>query len=413
MKKESFRRILIRIFWISLVFTIGFSWVYIRYAVPDRLNLVVNEEEVFHFALPPGVTFESDSEEVVLKNASEIPQGMIRIERPDSVSMYGKNEGSYRVGMKFLGLIRMKDIQVEVVDGSYAIPCGMPVGIYLKSKGVMVIGTGQVTNDTGNVVEPAYGLLKSGDYIQTVDGEDLEDKNDLVDAVSASDGMTLALGIRRDGRRIEVDMTPVLAEDGSYKLGAWVRDDTQGIGTLTYVDEQGKYGALGHGISDVDRAGLLDIQEGTLYKAQILAVSRGSRGNPGELAGMIRYDNSNVLGSIQENCKNGIYGQMDLSDAQKLSLVKMPVAHKQEIETGPALIRCSVDGHVKEYEAQIKRIDLNHEDSNKSFILQVTDEELLEKTGGVVQGMLVRYNVVKRGKTSIYKGLHDVVYAFY
>ena len=81
MKKESFRRILIRIFWISLVFTIGFSWVYIRYAVPDRLNLVVNEEEVFHFALPPGVTFESDSEEVVLKNASEIPQGMIRIER--------------------------------------------------------------------------------------------------------------------------------------------------------------------------------------------------------------------------------------------------------------------------------------------------------------------------------------------
>ena len=137
----------------------------------------------------------------------------------------------------------------------------------------------------------------------------------------------------------------------------------------------------------MDTAGLLDIQEGTLYKAQILAVSRGSRGNPGELAGMIRYDNSNVLGSIQENCKNGIYGQMDLSDAQKLSLVKMPVAHKQEIETGPALIRCSVDGQVKEYEAQIKRIDLNHEDSNKSFILQVTDEELLEKTGGVVQGM--------------------------
>ena len=112
MKKESFRRILIRIFWISLVFTIGFSWVYIRYAVPDRLNLVVNEEEVFHFALPPGVTFESDSEEVVLKNASEIPQGMIRIERPDAVSMYGKNEGSYRVGMKFLGLIRI-------------IPCGI------------------------------------------------------------------------------------------------------------------------------------------------------------------------------------------------------------------------------------------------------------------------------------------------
>lgn len=103
----------------------------------------------------------------------------------------GKMREAYRVGMKFLGLIRMKDIQVEVVDGSYAIPCGMPVGIYLKSKGVMVIGTGQVTNDTETLWNLLYGLLKSGDYIQTVDGEDLEDKNDLVDAVSASDGKTL------------------------------------------------------------------------------------------------------------------------------------------------------------------------------------------------------------------------------
>ena len=101
-----------------------------------------------------------DSEEVVLKNASEIPQGMIRIERPDAVSMYGKNEGSYRVGMKFLGLIRMKDIQVEVVDGSYAIPCGMPVGIYLKSKGVMVIGTGQITNGYGKRCGTCLRALK-------------------------------------------------------------------------------------------------------------------------------------------------------------------------------------------------------------------------------------------------------------
>ncbi len=113
----------------------GIFWIYIRYAVPDKLNLVVNEEEVFHFSLPPGITFESDSEEVILKNSSDIPDGMIRIDRPDSVSMCGKNEGSYLVGMKFLGLILMKEIQVDVVDSSCAIPCGTPVGIYLSSKG--------------------------------------------------------------------------------------------------------------------------------------------------------------------------------------------------------------------------------------------------------------------------------------
>ena len=221
MKKESFRRILIRVFWCSLIFTLGFSWIYIRYAVPDKLNLVINEEEVFHFSLPPGITFESDSEEVILKNSSDIPDGMIRIDRPDSVSMCGKNEGSYLVGMKFLGLILMKEIQVDVVDSSCAIPCGTPVGIYLSSKGVMVIGTGQVTNKTGNVVEPAYGLLKSGDYIQTINGETLEDKDALVDAVNASGGKAMILGIRRDGREIDVNMTPVLADDGHYKL-SWI-----------------------------------------------------------------------------------------------------------------------------------------------------------------------------------------------
>ena len=267
-------------------------------------------------------------------------------------------DGSYTLPCKILGYIPFKSIKVTPVDDKAVYVSGSTVGIYLRTRGVLVVDTGEIQSQNGETKEPSKGIVKPGDYILSV----------------------------KDSR-------------GAYKLGLWVRDDTQGIGTLTYVDEQGKYGALGHGISDVDTAGLLDIQEGTLYKAQILAVSRGSRGNPGELAGMIRYDNSNVLGSIQENCKNGIYGQMNLSDAQKLSLVKMPVAHKQEIETGPALIRCSVDGQVKEYEAQIKRIDLNHEDSNKSFILQVTDEELLEKTGGVVQGMSGS-PVIQNGKSA-------------
>ena len=386
MKKESFRRILIRIFWISLVFTIGFSWVYIRYAVPDRLNLVVNEEEVFHFALPPGVTFESDSEEVVLKNASEIPQGMIRIERPDAVSMYGKNEGSYRVGMKFLGLIRMKDIQVEVVDGSYAIPCGMPVGIYLKSKGVMVIGTGQVTNDTGNVVEPAYGLLKSGDYIQTVDGEDLEDKNDLVDAVSASDGKTLALGIRRDGRRIEVDMTPVLAEDGSYKLGAWVRDDTQGIGTMTYVDMNGNFGALGHGISDSDTGDLVETSGGNLYNTQILGIEKGKIGTPGMLSGVIYYGPKSEIGTVTENTDYGIFGTVSQTFLKEHRTASMEAARRQEVKTGPALVRTSISGQVKDYSVEIQRIDMTGNKKNKSLVIKITDPELLNLTGGIIQG---------------------------
>lgn len=124
-----------------------------------------------------------------------------------------------------------------------------------------------------------------------------------------------------------------------------------------------------------------------MYKAQVLAVNKGSKGNPGELAGLIRYEERNLLGTITENNKNGIYGQLYTNEENSISLRKMPVAHKQEVRTGDATILACVDGQVKEYAAEIKRIDLNHEDTNKSFVIQITDENLLELTGGVVQGM--------------------------
>lgn len=387
MKKESFRRILIRVFWCSLIFTLGFSWIYIRYAVPDKLNLVINEEEVFHFSLPPGITFESDSEEVILKNSSDIPDGMIRIDRPDSVSMCGKTEGSYLVGMKLLGLIRMKEIQVDVVDSSCAIPCGTPVGIYLSSKGVMVIGTGQVTNKTGNVVEPAYGLLKSGDYIQTINGETLEDKDALVDAVNASGGKAMILGIRRDGREIDVNMTPVLADDGHYKLGAWVRDDTQGIGTMTYVDMNGCFGALGHGISDSDTGALVDIDGGELYETQILGIEKGQTGKPGVMSGVIYYGKGTKLGDVTENTTEGIYGTVNRHFLDSLQADAIPIGFRQDIQRGRAYIRSKVSGEVKDYEIEIQKVDYGSVQKNKGLVLKVVDEDLLNLTGGIVQGM--------------------------
>ena len=387
MKKESFRRILIRVFWCSLIFTLGFSWIYIRYAVPDKLNLVVNEEEVFHFSLPPGITFESDSEEVILKNSSDIPDGMIRIDRPDSVSMCGKTEGSYLVGMKFLGLILMKEIQVDVVDSSCAIPCGTPVGIYLSSKGVMVIGTGQVTNKAGNVMEPAYGLLKSGDYIQTINGETLEDKDALVDAVNASGGKAMILGIRRDGREIDVNMTPVLADDGHYKLGAWVRDDTQGIGTMTYVDMNGCFGALGHGISDSDTGALVDIDGGELYETQILGIEKGQTGKPGVMSGVIYYGKGTKLGDVTENTTEGIYGTVNRHFLDSLQADAIPIGFRQDIQRGRAYIRSKVSGEVKDYEIEIQKVDYGSVQKNKGLVLKVVDEDLLNLTGGIVQGM--------------------------
>lgn len=205
--------------------------------------------------------------------------------------------------------------------------------------------------------------------------------------LAALDGDSVMLKVRRGKETIPLSLTPVKDKEGKYKLGIWVRDDTQGIGTLTYVDEDGRFGALGHGISDVDTGELLSIADGNLYDAQILGIRKGEKGNPGELSGLIRYEAGNILGEISENRKNGIFGTMEASQLKNMNLEKVPIGYKQDLKTGPASVFCCTDGEVKEYAAEITRIDLNHEDSNKSFVIQITDKELLEKTGGIVQGM--------------------------
>lgn len=386
-KKGRLHRIFVWSFWISLIFTVVFTVLYIRFAVPDRLNLVVSEEEIFHFSLPPGVTFESESEEVVLGNASNIPEGQVRVQAAEPVSMYGTTEGSYRIGMKLFGIIRMKDIRVDVVDGMSAVPCGVPVGIYLQSNGVMVIGTGQIVNEAGNMVEPAFGILKSGDYIEKVNGQALEDKNDLIEAVNASSGQTITLEVRRNGELIKISLDPVLSEDGSYKLGAWVRDDTQGIGTVTYVDMNGSFGALGHGISDSDTGRMVNIKDGELYETKILGIEKGAAGKPGVMSGVIYYGKGTKLGEITSNTEEGIFGTVNEKFLRENQGAAIPVGFRQDVQKGRAWIRSSVSGEVKDYEIEIQKVDYSGLQKNKSMVIKVTDPELLSLTGGIVQGM--------------------------
>ncbi len=386
-RKEQLQMILIGVFWFSLIFTIGFSWFYIKNAVPDQLNLVANEEEIFHFSLPPGVTLESESEEVVLGNGSNIPRGEVRIQSAAPISMFGFSEGSYHVGMKLFGFIDMKEIQVDVVDTMYAVPCGLPVGIYLKSDGVMVIGTGQITNDAGNVVEPAFGVLKSGDYIEKVNGETLNTKDDLIEAVGACNGSPLALSVRRDGELVDMEVKPVLSEDGSYKLGAWVRDDTQGIGTVTYVDMNGNFGALGHGISDSDTGQLVNIEGGELYETEILGIEKGYSGKPGVMSGVIYYGKGTKLGEVSANTDEGIFGQVNGRFRATIEGEALPVGFRQDVHKGKAYIRSDVSGELKDYEIEIQKTDHASVQKNKGLVIKVTDPDLIALTGGIVQGM--------------------------
>lgn len=360
---------------------------YLNRCIPEHLNIVVHESEEFDFKLPFGMTLDSDSEEVALQNHTNIPSGKLHLSHRSPYTLYGNQVGKYRLNMRLFGRIAFRDIQVDVVDTQYATPCGIPVGIYLKSHGVMVIGTGSIRTKEGEEKEPAYGVLKTGDYIEAINGRPLRDKEALIKNLNGSNGRETILKVRRDGKEMEIAMNPVRAEDGNYKLGAWVRDDTQGIGTLTYLDMNDHYGALGHGISDGDTGEIMEIEHGELYETQILGIERGTSGNPGVMAGVIFYGPGSELGSISVNSDIGIYGTANERLKKDISGQPVEIGYRQSIHKGSAIIRSSVSGMVEDYDIEIQRIEQNPSQKNKSLIIHVTDPKLLELTGGIIQGM--------------------------
>lgn len=387
MAQKRIHKYFVRAFWASLVFCMGFSYIYMKQVIPDKLSVVAEEEEQFHFSMPFGVTLSSESKEVVLGNSSNIPSDKIRLSVNEPFSVYSENQGSYKIGLKLFGWLQLKDIEVNVVDTKYAVPCGLPVGIYLKSNGIMVIGTGEVTKEDGMTAEPAIGILKSGDYIEAFNGNPIDSKETLISQLDKNGSAEAVLTVRRGESTIDVKMQPVKANDGSYKLGVWVRDDTQGIGTMTYVDLNGQFGALGHGISDSDTGSVVEIEDGSLYETAILGIEKGTFGKPGVMSGVIYYGPGSTLGNITANTEVGIFGTINDRFKQKVTGDPLPIGYRQDVQKGAASIRSDVSGEIKDYEIEIQKVDYSSSHKNKGMVIKVTDPELLALTGGIVQGM--------------------------
>lgn len=294
--------------------------------------------------------------------------------------------GSYQIRCKWLGVLPLKTIKVHTVEKQEVLVSGSPVGIYMETKGVLVIDSGEITDREGIRRTPAEHIIQSGDYICEIDGKVLTGKRQLMQLVRENQGEPMELQVIRHQETIKLEMTPVETEDGSYKLGIWVRDNIQGIGTLTYVEPNGTFGALGHGISDTDTGERLEISDGDLYRADILSIRKGTAGTPGELRGVINYREENRIGTICGNSQYGICGQMEPGKYTE-SMKKIPTGLKQEIQTGKAEIRCDIGDGIREYQCEILEIDSNARDTNKCFVLRITDDDLLSRTGGIVQGM--------------------------
>lgn len=184
-----------------------------------------------------------------------------------------------------------------------------------------------------------------------------------------------------------VEMTPVETADGDFKLGLWIRDDTQGIGTMTYISTNGEFGALGHGISDSDTGMLVQTSGGELYDTEIMGIEKGTFGKPGVMSGVIYYGNQSKLGAIEANTNEGIFGTVNEKFRNRVKSEAIPIGYRQDVKKGKAYVRSNVSGELKDYEIEIQKVDYSTARKSKDMIIKVTDPELLELTGGIVQGM--------------------------
>lgn len=291
---------------------------------------------------------------------------------------------SISVDLKMFGIIPFTKANVRVVDEMQVAVLGEPFGMKLYTKGVLVVDIADIPTETGNQNPAEESGLKIGDYIVTANGKKISANEDLVDVVEESQGEKIKLQILRENKQQTLYITPVLStETDSYKIGVWVRDSSAGIGTLTfYSPATDIICGLGHGVSDEDTGKLLKIESGEIVKARIFDVEKGEKGTPGQLKGRLTAE---ILGDIALNCSGGVYSVIN-GEIPFNNLIE--VALKTEVTDGDAQILCAVeDSAPRLYDCKIslKKGKINAETQN--MVVTVTDPELLEKTGGIVQGM--------------------------
>ncbi len=252
------------------------------------------------------------------------------------------------------------------------VPVGRTVAVKLLSDGVMVVG----------VEDGISSQLEKGDIITHINDTEIDTVGQLRQLIDSSDGQQLCMTVNRDGQQVQISVTPILSQ-GSYKLGLWIRDSMTGIGTVTYYDpETGMFGALGHGVNDVDTGRLLPLEEGTIMSASVASVKKGSAGSPGQLVG--DFMNMEEIGTVLKNTDYGIFGYLDADG--DISTDAIAIASPDEVENGSAQIISNVEGDKAElFDVEIIRQNDSRDDRN--MLIRVTDQKLLELTGGIVQGM--------------------------
>lgn len=324
----------------------------------------------------------------------------------------GMNKTEYQSRITALKIVPVKDIKVNVTKRRFVAPSGDTFGIKLYTKGVIVVSIDSVTTASGDSDPAVTAGIKCGDVITHINDIPATSSQQMTDAVEKSGGNTLHLKIDRNGEITDAYLRPVMSVNGKYKAGIWVRDSSAGIGTVTFYDDlSGMFAGLGHGVCDVDTGKIMPLSNGEAVKARVSGFYKSSAGNPGELCGVF---SDIALGSLRVNHEMGVYGDLLQPSGAKV----MPVALESEIKIGKAQMITTIDDSGPQYyDIEITKIYPSSDLSARNMIIKVTDPVLLEKTGGIVQGMsgspIVQDSMLVGAVTHVFVNSPDQGYAIF
>ncbi len=372
-----------KIFSISILLAIcilAFSFQYSEILFyPEDLNIIKGENKNLDISFPFSLDY-NDEESIVQT---------IYNEGSKSYSINGVETGESQFKLKLFGL-PVKEVNLNVIDRPNLIPGGNAIGVRLNTRGVLVVAITDVIDINGNRSSPAKDAgLKIGDSIIAINDEKVINAEQVVEILNRIKDEEISIRILRNNVEFETETKSVQClQDNSYRLGIWVRDKTTGIGTLTYINPSNEsFGALGHGITDIDTAELLTVEDGLIMDAKVSDITEGKKGVPGEIKGVF-YRTDKVIGEIKINDEFGIYGNLNKDYLEKSDAKSIPIGFREEVKEGKAYILTTIEeDKIEKFEINIEKIEKHDQANAKSMVIRITDSDLLAKTGGIVQGM--------------------------
>ncbi|WP_027340039.1 SpoIVB peptidase [Halonatronum saccharophilum] len=389
---KNIKRVILTLFVVVLVVTISFPRVLIFLGLPEYCQIVEGNKESLNVRLPFRVSVNSNGSSNLKVNGHKLSGDELEVNLAKPMALQSSSVGSYNLDFRLFGIIPLRRMVVNVLPEVKVIPGGQSLGVILKSDGIMVVRNSNVIDEQGKKHFPARaGGIEVGDSLLELNGKKINSKYHLADLINrfGKEGEDLIFKVKdQEGKISYKSVTPIKGEEGYYMIGIYVDDGATGVGTMTfYSPETGDYGALGHTITEANSQLKIDVGEGEIVMANISGITQGQRGSPGEKLGTF-FNDQGVLGNITKNNDFGIYGKLSIEPEHPFFDKPIPVASPLEIKEDRAKIYTVIEGgNIEEFEVNIDKVRRQHNQGEKGLIVRIVDEDLLERTGGIVQGM--------------------------